>query len=220
MAFFKWLLRKRQSKGYGIHSPFAFDLITQIIYSPYSYYAFSDILKKVIHDRDIEHNQVSFRLVNHFKPKYILEVNTGNGVGSFYLLSPLSKINYTCVETDRKKLYSSKETLISYFKSRDYYSNDKNINFVPSFEDITLDKFDAIFINLDSEDNLLPSLKRLFELSNEHCLWVINHINKKRSKQLWRHIVNDTRINITFDYNNKTGIAFLRPAYYKQHFIV
>lgn len=194
MALFRWLLRKRQSKGYGIHSPFAFNLITQILYSSYSYYAFSDILKKVGHDPEKEINQISFRLVNHFKPNNILEINPGNGVSSLYITSQSAVINYTSVET---------------------------IHGIPQVEELaSYNKYDAIFINLDGKENFLPSLENLFGISNENCFWVINTINKKLSKQLWRHIVNDSRISVTFDFKNKTGIAFMRSAYYKQHFSV
>lgn len=35
--------RRRHGKGFGIHSPFAFMLITQIFHSPYRYYGYDDI---------------------------------------------------------------------------------------------------------------------------------------------------------------------------------
>ncbi len=35
-----WLWRFPHRKGYGIHSPFAFSLVTQVLYSPGRYYAY------------------------------------------------------------------------------------------------------------------------------------------------------------------------------------
>ncbi|MDD4696634.1 MAG: hypothetical protein PHR52_03780 [Fermentimonas sp.] len=220
MSVLKRLLRIRQSKGYGVHSPFAFNLITEVIYSPYSYYAFSDILKVVGHDPDKEQNQISFKLVNHFKPDNILEIHSGDGAGSLYILSPSWGINYTSVVTEEKNISYLKESISNYLNSREHYSKASNFNIVTSFEEIIPEKFDAIFINLDCGDNFLSSLDRLFEISNENTFWVINHINKKMSKQLWRHIVNDARIGVTFDFKNRTGVAFLRSAYHKQHYRV
>ena len=220
MTVFKWLLRKRQSKGHGVHSPFAFDLITKVLYSPYSYYAFSDILKEVGDDPDKGHNQISFRLVNHFKPENILEVFPGKGVGSLYILSPSADINCTFIESSVENIPYAKEIIHGYFHSRDHYSKERDVFFNSSLDEITFEKFDAIFINLDCEDISLYSLERLFELSSENCFWVINHINKKLNKQLWRHIVNDARTGITFDFKNRTGIAFLRPVYQKENFSV
>ena len=220
MTVFKWLLRKRQSKGHGVHSPFAFELITKVLYSPYSYYAFSDIIKQVGHDQDKEYNQISFRLVNHFKPENILEVFPGKGLGSLYILSPSADINCTFIESDVENISYTKEIINGYFKSRKHYSKERNVFFKTSLKEIPLEKFDAIFINLDCEDISLYSLERLFELSSENCFWVINHINKKLNKQLWRHIVNDARTGITFDFKNRTGIAFLRPVYQKENFSV
>ncbi len=194
MALISWLLRKRQSKGYGVHSPFAFNLITQVLYSPYGYYAFADIANRVGYDPYEECNQMLFRLVNHFKPKRILEINPGDGISTQYILAPSSKTVYTSVEADKLNVFDN--------------------------ETILREKFDALFINLDSENNFVSSLDRLFEISNENTFWVINNINSKGSKQLWRCIVNDARINVTFDYKNRTGIAFLRSAFYKQHYRV
>lgn len=37
---FVWLRRIRHRRGYGVHSPFAFNLITQVVYSPGRYYAY------------------------------------------------------------------------------------------------------------------------------------------------------------------------------------
>ena len=187
MTLFKWLLRIRQSKGYGVHSPFAFNFITQILYSPYSYYAFSDILQQVGHDSEQEIHQIFFRLVNHFKPENILEIHPRDGVGSLYISSPYPNSKYTSVVAD---------------------------------DEVSQKRFDAIFINWIYEDNFLPSVERLIEISNKNCFWVINPINTKSSKQLWRHIVNDARVSVTFDFKNKIGIAFLKSTFHKQHYYV
>ncbi|MDD4778169.1 MAG: hypothetical protein PHV53_07760 [Fermentimonas sp.] len=220
MTVFKWLLRRRQSKGHGVHSPFAFNLITKVLYSPFSYYAFTDILRVEGDDPDKEQNQISFRLVNHFKPGNILEIYPGNGANTLYILSPSSNVNYISFPAEEKNIEYIKESVNNYLKSREHYFNAVNFNFASSIEEIAPKQIDAIFINLDCGDNFISSVDRLFEISNENTFWVINHINRKLSKQLWRHIVYDARIGVSFDYKNRTGIAFLRPVYHKQHFTV
>ena len=42
---FIWLRRFRHRCGYGVHSPFAFNLITQVIYENTPYYKYKDIKK-------------------------------------------------------------------------------------------------------------------------------------------------------------------------------
>ena len=58
-----WLKRYWQSKGFGIHSPFAYMFVTEIVHCPYSYYAYTDIAnlsskkfdKKTFHDAKLLH---------------------------------------------------------------------------------------------------------------------------------------------------------------------
>ncbi len=38
-----WLLQVRHRKGYGVHSPFAFDFVTDVLYNHSSYYAYKEI---------------------------------------------------------------------------------------------------------------------------------------------------------------------------------
>lgn len=220
MWLFRLLLRKKQSKGYGIHSPFAFSLITKTIYSPNSYYAFSDILKEVGEDPDIEQNQLSFRLVNHFKPDNILVINQCDAKDLLYILSSSADINCTLVEADKKNITSIQDTVSSFKNARKHYSNKGDIKFVTQLEGILHNRYDAIFIIPDKQDFLLPSYDRLFDLSNENTFWVIKDIDKKPNKHLWSHIVRDESVTITFDVRNKTGIAFLQSAYHKQHYYI
>lgn len=43
---FIWMLRFRHRCGYGVHSPFAFNLITQVIYESTPYYKYKDLEKE------------------------------------------------------------------------------------------------------------------------------------------------------------------------------
>ena len=52
---FIWLSRFRYRCGYGVHSPFAFSLITDVIYEKMPYYAYSSLKKeqkKMIRERE------------------------------------------------------------------------------------------------------------------------------------------------------------------------
>ncbi|MBQ5722611.1 MAG: hypothetical protein IIV64_00270, partial [Muribaculaceae bacterium] len=41
--FAQWYKRLRHSKGFGVHSPYAFMLVGQLLNCPYRYYAYDDI---------------------------------------------------------------------------------------------------------------------------------------------------------------------------------
>ena len=43
---FIWLRRFRHRRGYGVHSPFAFDFITDVVYERTAYYKYKDLRER------------------------------------------------------------------------------------------------------------------------------------------------------------------------------
>ncbi len=213
IPFLNRLQRIRQSRGYGVHSPFAFDLITNGIHSPHTFYAFDDI-RKVLTENGFDKDTItpfhllSYRLVRYFNVKNILEINSGKGVNTLFLLAPAADIQCSCIEEDtvanaiakdlREKtgLQSERTSLLhSYCKQR----------------------YDAIFVNL-KEDTAIP-IETLLDLSHDETFWVFHPIHGSWGKQFWRDFVHDERSRVTFDAK-ETGIIFIRPGYNKLHYYV
>ena len=211
MRRFRWIRRFRQSRGYGVHSPFAYELIRKVRSSGMHYYAFDEIADYLAaHHPGIPLNlplhHLSFRLVNHFKAKDILEIHSGSGVNSLYLSSPGRDIHCTCVEESAEQIALAREltaprssqfTLLSQLPEEGTY--------------------DAIFIHFGEGRSLSPD--SLLRLSGPDTFWVVYPVNTPRSKQFWRNVVNDERVGITFDMKD-IGIAFLRQTYSKLHYFI
>lgn len=47
--FFRWLRRFRKRQGYGVHSPYAFDFITGVIYNAEAYYAYDALRRPLLY---------------------------------------------------------------------------------------------------------------------------------------------------------------------------
>ena len=80
-------------KGYGIHSPFVFDLITNVLEESRGYYAYTRLHAAHAladpHDRlPLRDARWLFRLANRFHPRRLIIVGTGGG------LTPLSLTAY------------------------------------------------------------------------------------------------------------------------------
>jgi len=80
-------------KGYGIHSPFVFDLITNVLEESRGYYAYTRLHAAHAladpHDRlPLRDSRWLFRLANRFHPRHLVIVGTGGG------LTPLSLTAY------------------------------------------------------------------------------------------------------------------------------
>lgn len=70
-----WLWRVRHRCGYGVHSPFAFDFLTQVVYNRSAYYAYQELdllhpaLVAFLGLRPRKIARLLFRLANYQHPK-------------------------------------------------------------------------------------------------------------------------------------------------------
>lgn len=223
--------RLKQSRGHGVHSPFAFELITRVFRSPYSFYAFFDIPERLrtqgVDPRLITHfNHLSFRLVHHFKARDILEVNPGTGINTLFLMAPSTQIN--CIWLEGETSGDSDGSILSLLPRQPH----RMVVPPTSGEELLLSGerlfmasqellptkgglFDAIFVNCSN--TYLPSIDQLLKLGYERAFWVIHPINKEPGKQYWKQIVYDKRINVTFE-GKEVGTVFpwdkLTPSRY------
>jgi hypothetical protein len=87
-----WLKRFRNRCGYGVHSPFAFNFITNVIYEKAMYYAYSEI-EKAESGRSTKVNRLLFRLVNSVQPLTILHAGK-SGMAALYLQAAKKTARY------------------------------------------------------------------------------------------------------------------------------
>lgn len=70
---FRWLMRFRHRRGYGIHSPFAFNFVTGVVYERGTYYAYRELkaLYKKMQPQNVrfKDGKLLFRLANFAQPK-------------------------------------------------------------------------------------------------------------------------------------------------------
>ena len=65
------LCRFRHRQGYGIHSPFAFGLVTKVFYERGAYYAYAPLRKmrrQIVHNTTERGDRWMLRLINAFQP--------------------------------------------------------------------------------------------------------------------------------------------------------
>lgn len=70
-----WLARIRNRCGYGVHSPFAFRFITEVIYERSPYYAYAHLSKRLRwwqRFRVAKVCQLLFRIANYQQPRLVL----------------------------------------------------------------------------------------------------------------------------------------------------
>ena len=149
LQYIRYFFRSKHRKGFEIHSPFIFKLVTDVIeeQTPYYKYGLVEKVRQLLLKSDKEvyvenfgtgksgrekisrvvkrsskskaYAQVLFRLAHFYKAQNILELGTSFGLTTMYLAAPNSKANVVTIE-------GSKE-IADYAKLSFYRAGFKNI---------------------------------------------------------------------------------------------
>lgn len=195
---FIWLSRFRYRCGYGVHSPFAFSLITDVVYEKRPYYAYQS-LKEEQKKKVKEHgwtkgtqkvNRFLFRLVNRVQPTTIVELGRPS-VTSLYLQSAKPSADYLFA-SDLSELFLDADTPI-----------------------------DFLYLNDFRNPDLMEEIFRVCaSRTTSKSVFVIHGIcYSKAMKTLWKSLQADERVGITFDLYD-VGLLFFDKTKIKQHYTV
>lgn len=195
---FIWLSRFRYRCGYGVHSPFAFSLITDVIYEKMPYYAYQSLQKeqkKMMRERgwqkgSLKINRFLFRLVNRMQPATIVEVGQPSAT-SLYLQSAKPSADYLFA-ADLSELFLDADVPVDFLYLNDYRKPDL------------------------MEDTFRICARR----TTPNSVFVIHGIcYSKAMKALWRRLQTDERVGITFDLYD-VGLLFFDKTKIKQDYKV
>lgn len=195
---FVWLSRFRHRCGYGVHSPFAFSLITDVVYEKRPYYAYALLEKEAkkmrrMHGYDkgmLKVNRLLFRLVNRMQPAGIVEVGRSS-VASLYLQAAKPSADYLFA-TDLSELFLDADVPVSFL-----YLND------------------CLRPDLQEE-----AFRICVRRATPQSVFVVHGVGySKEMKALWHRMQADERVGITFDLYD-VGLLFFDRSKIKQHYIV
>lgn len=212
----RWLTRQ----GFGVHSPWAYDLIENVINERHSYYAYEDLYSfwekapQYLPQYPQSRDELLFRLVNRFNPKSILEVGTGAGVSTGYLASVSKESKVITVDYPHP---AAKEVR-------------RNLRRIPNIEYITADVLQTVKDILDSDN--IPQfvhiahtalwrqvVEMILPYATPDMVMVVEDLGKKQKKEWWNGIINDERIGVTFQMK-KLGLLFFDSKMTKQHYVL
>ena len=197
---FIWLRRFRHRCGYGVHSPFAFNLITQVIYENTPYYKYKHLAveqKKLAPQKDgrwkYESKKVKrllFRLVNNIQPDTIVDAGT-LAASSLYLKAGKEGADYTSA-SELSKLFLEAGVPVGFLYLHDYRH--------PEF------------------------VEEVFRICAARTVrssaFVVEGIcYTPQMKALWKRMQQDEHVGITFDLYD-LGILFFDKTKIKQDYIV
>ncbi|MCE9540638.1 MAG: class I SAM-dependent methyltransferase [Bacteroidetes bacterium] len=232
-----FIYRLKAVNEHGVHSPFVFDLLTNVIYNKNEYYSFKKIekvreellrSKKIIkiskivksHTLPTKYSQLLFRLVNHFMPPQIMEFGTSFGISTAYMASANSKNSIITIEKEQEITEIAKQN----FKQLGLKNiEQKTGNVDDILKTIMANNQNLFFICFDGDhckQDVLNYFYLCVEKATEESVFVFENMYlSPELKKAWEEIKNDNRVTVTLDLFF-IGIVFFRKTQVKQHFVI
>lgn len=181
----------KHRKGFGVHSPFAFAIITEVIEEKLPYYAYSSMQRRFDKKLNIPFKVVCllFRLANRFRCRQIAILGDEQ-----YATMPLAVVD-----------------------SRNQLSIITDVEGLAAVAD---QKFDMIVVNANylSDDQKLSDWL-LTHTSDESVIFVKGIQPGHLLETVWDDFCDHDEMPITMDLYDY-GLAIKKPNFFKQHYIV
>lgn len=195
-----WFRRFRHRRGYGVHSPFAYDFIRQVIFQRASYYKYAELRvreremarregRQVLYET-LRVRRLLFRVVNYAHPATVVDFGTLSA-SALYLRAACVQADYMGASS-LSELFLDAGVPVDFLYLHDYHH--------PALV----------------EEVLRVCLPRVTSVS----VFVIEGIRYTRAmSSLWRRLCQLPEVAVTFDLYS-LGILFFDHAKPKQDYIV
>ena len=186
----RWLCRWRHRRGYGVHSPYAFHFITDVVYESLAYYAYAPLHRRLtaanwyamrydtlcgLSEKDI---RLLFRLVNFCQPSCFL-------------------------------FHGASEVLVDMFRAAAPHA--EFLAYLPS------EVPTRVFIYEDKAHRCLSSLPSIFPFGS---MMVVRGIHRNAAAETaWKTLKQRAEVTLTFDLG-RFGIALSVEKMVKQDYII
>lgn len=216
-----WCRRFRYRKGYGVHSPFAFGLITEVIYEKLPYYAYAPLKamrkeasKSGMHCTE-RVDKLLFRLANRFQPEYLLEAGTGAGLSLCYLAA--GRTGARCVSLCDGTPSLRVEALLAGCCKNGRLAGGEILETLQS----ELEQVPRIdLLHIAHTDKYRQVFEKSLPYLTADALVVVSGIHADAARLAWwNELVADGRTGITFDLY-EVGLVFFNRVMNKQHYMV
>lgn len=203
----------RHRHGHGIHSPFVFNFIVNVIENKIPFYAFEDIRRYIReqsgkHTKTYKLNKLLFKTINYFSLKNILVIGSQDGIDLLYATSPSKEINCLCAGCNQA--VKEKITALLDHWNRKIALSDE----LPAENQL----FDCIVIDLKHIPDIEMIGTYIFKHIDEKSVVILNNIRTNNDvSSLVKNIGKDERVRISLDLYT-TNILFFDKKYFKRNY--
>lgn len=225
--------RHHRSRGFGIHSPFAFNFVCYVLREKNPFYCYEPLeaLRQAVidalrggkrHRRVISFKDLKmlFRIANHFNSPYMMQVGTCYGLTAASLFSVSSMSHLWIYEPEMERFPVLGQVLVPYLDRLDSYDS-----LAVAVEDYrtAVGSEDLPFMVINSmpsagDDQILRQY--LEELIRGECVIVMRDLNNNDGlKNLWQHIKQSMTYGQSFS-NEKISVVVVKRHLNLEHFFL
>lgn len=232
------LSRRHRSRGFGIHSPFAFNFVLNVLGERLPYYAYGylhDVRQAVIesshsylrHPRvmSLKNAKMLFRITNYFAPKSILQVGTNYGVSAVSMMSVSAQSRLSLYEPHLEEYPVVAQVLEPFLDYIDCF-NDLSVAIDEYRQGLSGIEGSKPFVLVnDAPDDeaglaaLITYLKEVIAQADGGVVIMRNLSRSKRMEALWNVCSDHAQCGHTYT-NEKIGIIVASCKLPLQHFFL
>lgn len=166
-----------------------------------------------------KYGKLLYRLVAHYQPKYVLELGTSLGLGTFAMAMGSDEVEITTVEGCKNTYEFARRNFPSSQHHKVQFVNDSFIHFLENVEKDLF--FDLVFIDGDHQSNsLFEQLHLLKPYIHDETIIVLDDIRWSKDMLAgWKKLVASEEYHLSIDLF-KMGIIAKRPHQEKEHFVI
>jgi len=219
--------------GYGIHSPFVFDLIINVIEERRQYYCYEKLhealyqikhdkrkvflngatvtMAKAARDNCLTENELRllFRLANRFRPQTILTAGSDFGTTAMYMTAFSSSTQCIAIEPEQSVAAAARHFIKRFTQTQVEIVEDTFSNFyLPDNKKIDM----LMWGNSAKEHFDIDVLERLLPFLRESSVLIIKDI---RNGDIWKTVCTHPKVSVTIDLYN-LGIVFFDPKLHRR----
>ncbi len=219
-SFFCFLSYLRQAKhhgGHGVHSPFAFDLILNILEekNPYYHYATIENQRKILAKKNIplqkkKYDQAAFRVANAAHPASIIEIGNSAGITSAYLAAANKKTPYFLLQNSDNQLSFLPEK-INLIKGNFEETLPKTLSH--------LTEVGCVYFHTEqSGEKTISLFEQCLPKASKECVFIFEGIHASEpTEAIWKDITQKEEVRVSLDMYG-LGLVYINPTLQKQDY--
>lgn len=225
------LSRYQASKGFGVHSPFAFKFILNVLDEKYEYYAYDklqqlriNIIERTRKENGYKPRVISiseaaaiFRIANYYNPQLFLSIGSSYGVAAASMLAVSKRSRMFLYDDNSAQNNAAALEILSGYGDRIVQGEDLQ-NTISGYITALGDNDMFVTVNNIADHDTATATALLDTAVSRRGVLIMRNIDSSRNMaRLWQHCKQAMTYGMTFG-NGKTAVMVLNPKLPRQDF--